>query len=89
MKTYDIVAPEAKAPGITLSEMEIHLIKTLYKGELTAEQQQALYHLLVRKICRLTGPSFCADPGTMARNEGIRLVGIYLEHIVHTPYDKL
>lgn len=90
MKTFLIAPPEAKAPNLSLTEQEVHLIKALKKGDLAKEYQSMLFDLIVLKLCRLEGPSFAGEEThKAARNEGMRLVGIYLKHIANTPYDQL
>lgn len=89
MKTFTLEMPFANAPAIVLNEHEVHLVKAMRTGDLTKEQQQKLFEVIVCKICRLLGPSHAENPHDSARNEGMRLVGIYLNHIALTPYDQL
>lgn len=89
MKIAQIATPFANAPDLVLTEIEIQLIKDLRNGELNKERQQMFFQMLVFKICRLQGPSHANNPHDSARNEGQRLVGIYLNDIANKPFDEL
>lgn len=90
MKTFTISPPEAKSPTLVLTELEVDLIKGLHEGRLNKDQQISAFNLIVAKLCRIEGHSFAGEnTHTTARNEGMRLIGIYMKYIVNTPYDKL
>ncbi len=88
-KKAEMLAAQRSPYFLSLEDHDIALIKALYKGTASADEQRAAFNCIITKICKIGGVSLNSDPILMAGNEGMRMVAAHLLKIATEPYDKL
>jgi hypothetical protein len=76
-----------KVPKLT--EEETWAIQSVARGDASEGAQKLAMDVILEKLCRVGLSSVEIDPYMTQLNEGRRLVGLHIIHILNKPKEKL